>query len=328
MKRVLLGSGSKRVDPQWVAWPSEAPGATGGLSASAFSGLDNSDTGSKLPVVPSEAQPNWVAWSSEAPPCSLGCSGPAHEVLARRHATPRSRIVELRRMTASHCAHIRLFEAHSTIARPRGLKPAARFGVFGQVALLSFLVLTGCGSPGRRAELLKNNDALQRENRQLHQSIADRDGEIAQLNGRVAALKGFGEERPADLFAPVRLEIASRSGGADYDGKPGDDGVTVYLRPRDADGDSVKTPGHITIQIIDNTDLEDPRVLGVYTFSDADELRALWNSVFFTDHYSLKCPFADGVEPPSSRRVTVSAVFVDYLTGKTLTAVREVSISW
>ena len=295
-------------------------GATGGLSARVLTGTNRTSTGSKLPVAPGEAPPYRVAWSSEAPPCSLGCNTSAHEVVTRRHATLRSRIVGLNRTTASPSAYTRSSESRSTNARPRGLKSAARF------VAVALLVLAGCESPGRRAELLKNNDALQRENRQLHKTIADRDSEIAELRRQVDALEGFTADRPVDLFAPVRLEIASRSGGADYDGKPGDDGVTVYLRPRDADGDSVKAPGEITIQLIDNDDLDTPRVLGVYTFSDPDELRTLWNSVFFTDHYSLKCPFADSVEPPVSRRVTVTAVFIDYLTGKTLTAVGEVTM--
>ena len=115
--------------------------------------------------------------------------------------------------------------------------------------------------------------------------------------------------------------------GADYDGKPGDDGVTVYLRPRDADGHVVKVPGRITVQLLDNTDLGSPRPLGLYVFADPSELRKLWHGRFATQHYTLKCPFPPGTKLPDARRVTVSAEFVDYLTGATLTAVEEVPVS-
>ena len=109
---------------------------------------------------------------------------------------------------------------------------------------------------------------------------------------------------------------------------PGDDGVTVYLRPRDADGDVVKAPGRISIQLLDNTNLRTPRVLALKVFDDPEELRKLWHGRFATNHYTLKCPFPPEVELPTSRRVTVSAEFTDYLTGATLTAVKEVSIAF
>ena len=74
----------------------------------------------------------------------------------------------------------------------------------------------------------------------------------------------------SDLFAPVRAEIVSRSGGGNYDGLPGDDGVTVYLRLLDAEGDAVKVPGRITVQLLDNERLGAPRLLGLYRFDDVD----------------------------------------------------------
>jgi len=200
----------------------------------------------------------------------------------------------------------------------------ARRGCFAAVGLLACM---GCETPGRRAELLKQNEALQRDKAALERAIARRDGTIASLRQQVRDLQAFDPDRPVNLFAPVKLEIASLSGGADYDHIPGDDGVTVYLRPLDADGHVVKAPGRIKIQLLDNTDLAAPRVLGVCLFEDLDELRRLWHGRFATNHFTLKCPFPSGVILPATRRVTVSAEFLDFLTGATLTAVKEVAIS-
>ena len=191
---------------------------------------------------------------------------------------------------------------------------------------LGLLTLSACQSPGQRGATLNQNETLQQENRLLRREIAQRDEAVNRLEQQVANLLAFEENRPADRFAPVRVEIASLTGGRDYDDKPGDDGVTVYLRPRDADGDVVKAPGRITIQLLDNADLHAPRVLHVYTFHDPLELRSLWHGRFATNHYTLKCPFPSGLKLPPSRRVTVSVEFVDYLTGATLTAVKEVSV--
>ncbi len=188
------------------------------------------------------------------------------------------------------------------------------------------VALSACRSPGQWARLTKNNDALRRDNERMQRIVAQRDGTIARLHRQIEQLEGFGPGRPAGLFAPVKIEIASLSGGAEYDDKPGDDGVTVYIRPRDAEGDVVKVPGRFTIQLIDNTNLASPRRLGLYVFDDPGELGKLWHGKFATNHYTLRCPFPPGAKLPATRRVTVQAEFVDYLTGATLTAVKEVRL--
>jgi len=200
----------------------------------------------------------------------------------------------------------------------------ARWGCLAGVGLLACL---GCEAPGHRAGLLKQNEALHRDKAGLERAIAQRDGTIAGLRQQVQDLQAFDPERPVHLFAPVKLEIANLSGGTNYDDIPGDDGVTVYLRPLDSDGHAVKAPGRIKIQLLYNTNLASPRVLGVYLFEDLHELRRLWHGRFITNHFTLKCPFPSGIALPATRRVTVSAEFLDFLTGVTLTTVKEVAIS-
>ncbi len=196
------------------------------------------------------------------------------------------------------------------------------------LAAIMLLFPCSCISASRRVELLKDNESLRRQNEGLERDVTDRDGTIARLRRQVEDLQDFGADRPVDLFAPVKLEIASLTGGADYDDTPGDDGVTVYLRPRDGDGDVVKVPGRIQVQLLDNTNLAAPRVLQVCVVDEPDKLGRLWHGRFLTDHYTIKCEFPADVVLPASRRVTVSAEFTDYLTGTTLRAVKEVSISF
>jgi len=194
--------------------------------------------------------------------------------------------------------------------------------------LPTLLLATGaCMSGTERGRILRDNDALRIEKERLERRVAQRDETIALLQKQMDNLKGFSPDRPIDMFAPVKLEIASLSGGADYDDMPGDDGITVYLRPRDADGDVVKVPGRMKVQLMDNTDIGSPRVLGVYVFNDLNEVRKTWHSKFGTQHFTLKCPFRPYIELPKSRKVMVSAEFVDLLTGATLTASQEVGFS-
>ena len=210
------------------------------------------------------------------------------------------------------------------MARSLGGYPSTFF----VLAAASMLLLPACISPGEWARMVQENELVHRDKRRLERTVAQRDGTIARLHQQIQHLQGFGPDQPATLFAPIRLEIASLSGGADYDGKPGDDGVTVHLRPRDADGDVVKSPGRITIQLLDHTNRSTPRVLGACVFDEPDELRKRWHGRFGTQHYTLKCPFQAGVELPASRKVVVNAELVDYLTGRTLTAVKEVAIAF
>ena len=196
------------------------------------------------------------------------------------------------------------------------------------ISAVSLVVaVTSCGNPGRRAELVQQADTLRRENQRLERLLVDRDGAIALLNQQIVYLQTFEADRPANLFAPVKLEIASLSGGADYDDRPGDDGVTVYLRPRDSDGHIVKAPGAISVQLLDNTDLNNPRVIGVFDFTDPETIRKSWYGKFGTSHYTLKCPFPDGSTLPQARKIMIHAEFVDFLTGAVLTAAQEVTIS-
>lgn len=195
------------------------------------------------------------------------------------------------------------------------------------LSALSLTLLAGCLSPGERATLLQENGALQTQVEALERKVVDRDGTISSLRRQIESLQGFGPDRPAAIFAPVEIKMASLSGGADYDGKPGDDGITVHLQLIDADGDAVKAPGAITVQLLDNSDLNKPVVIGVYRFDDPETLRKAWFGRFGTQHYTLKCPFPPGVKLPASRRVTASAEYIDYLTGKTLTTTAELEFA-
>lgn len=194
------------------------------------------------------------------------------------------------------------------------------------ILAVSAILLAGCLSPGERARLIRDNEALRRGNEALQREVAQRDGTVALLQKQVSDLQGFGD-RPLAVFAPVKLEIASLSGGVDLDGKPGDDGVAVHLRLYDADGDAVKVPGRVAVQLLDNSRMGSPRVVGLYVFDDMAQLRKAWHGRFGTQHYTLKCPFAPGVELPAGNKLEVRAEFVDYLTGATWSAIKEVTIA-
>lgn len=194
------------------------------------------------------------------------------------------------------------------------------------VPALAFLALAGCVNDAELVRQLQEQaGALAADTERCKQELADRDAQIAVLRRRIENqpyLEGIVLD---DLFLIDRIVLASRTGGIDLDGQPGDDGVVVYLQPRDQDGDALKAAGQIAVQLFDLTTPGAPRELATYVFSDHEALRKNWYGGLLTNHYALKCAFPptlDGVP----REVHVRVTFLDYLTGREFTTSTTVQI--
>ena len=58
-------------------------------------------------------------------------------------------------------------------------------------------------------------------------------------------------KRLEKLFHVKSINLGRHTGGTDMDGKPGDDGIKVFLLPTDAEGSVIKVAGSVTIQLFD-----------------------------------------------------------------------------
>ncbi len=175
-------------------------------------------------------------------------------------------------------------------------------------------------------QLQRQADALTADNERCKQELADRDAQIAALRRRIENepyLQGIVLD---DLFLVDRITLESRTGGVDLDGQPGDDGVVVYIQPRDADRDMLKAAGQITVQLLDLTAPGAPRELATYVFNDRETLRKSWYGGLLTDHYTLKCAFPPLALNTVPREVHVRVTFLDYLTGREFVASTTVPI--
>jgi hypothetical protein len=106
------------------------------------------------------------------------------------------------------------------------------------------------------------------------------------------------------LFRVQRIELHKyMTGGLDKDGLPGDDAMTVLLVPQDQDGELLKVPGGIHIDLFDMTQPEDQQKIGAYDFSP-DEVQQAWHSGFFGSGFMLELPLDN---PPQSSKVTLHA---------------------
>jgi hypothetical protein len=185
----------------------------------------------------------------------------------------------------------------------------------------------GCDNGAETIRSLQQRvDRTETDLRACTQMLADRDAQIDVLDRQIDNLDRWSGLTLDDLFTVTRIAIASRSGGADYDGQPGDDGVTVYLRLFDEDGDALKAAGEIVVQLTDLTQPGAPRDLGTYIFSRREELRKSWYSGLGTNHYTLKCPFQPAVRGSVARELNVRVTFLDWLTGKTFSTSATVAV--
>lgn len=189
--------------------------------------------------------------------------------------------------------------------------------------LCLLLPLAGCLDTSKielQREISRLNDVVREKDNQL---VAQQ-STINQLNQQIDAARGLSKADLEKLVYPERLVIGSLSGGEDYDGVPGDDGVTVYLQPTDRDGDPLKVAGSIRVELYDLANPPDENLLGTYEFP-VDKARELWYGKLMTYHYTVKCPWPRGKKPRHTD-ITVRATFIDYLTRRVMTAQQTFSV--
>jgi hypothetical protein len=191
-----------------------------------------------------------------------------------------------------------------------------RLWIASPLVWLGLLPSAGCQSQTELELQRQVDDLTEQATERDHQLIAQRIT-IEQLHKQLDQARGLTAEDLEKIFYPERIEIASLSGGDDYDGKPGDDGVTVYLKPIDRDGDAVKVAGDIRIQLYDLANPPDQNLIGVYSIP-VDQVSGLWYGKLATYHYTVRCPWKNG--PPQHDEITIRVTFVDYLTQRTITA--------
>ena len=80
------------------------------------------------------------------------------------------------------------------------------------------------------------------------------------------------------------------TGGLDRDGSPGDELLNVVLAPHDSEGDVVKLPGRIQLDVLDLSRADNDRLIGRWEFT-VDESRQHWNRTWFGSGYHFNLPW-------------------------------------
>lgn len=181
---------------------------------------------------------------------------------------------------------------------------------------------SGCQTQ-TEVELRSQVKLLEEQNAEKDNQLSALRLSIEKLQRQLQTVRGWTDEDLKLIFTPEKIEILSLSGGEDYDGRPGDDGVTVYIRPIDRHGDAIKVAGDLRVELYDLAAPPGENLIGQYSVP-VTQAADHWYGKFATYHYTLRCPWPSG--PPKHDEITIRATFVDYLTQRVMTAQRTCKV--
>jgi outer membrane murein-binding lipoprotein Lpp len=199
-------------------------------------------------------------------------------------------------------------QAVSQIAGMRSRPAGPRWVLVG--ALLA-LACCGCASRHRidvlETRLRQKEDALAR----LHGELATARNDLQVARRETAMLRnqlaGTGErvllpEQADALFRVTAIEFSELlTGGVDQDGVAGDEQLSVVLIPYDANGELVKVPGTIELELFDPAKPEAVQRIGRWKF-DTEESLTHWHRGFLGGGYLFHLAWQ---EPPQSPQLVL-----------------------
>jgi len=170
-----------------------------------------------------------------------------------------------------------------------------------------------------RRQLQDANDALRKAEREKF----DLTTRIARQQEHIDRLQALGGKRMKHVFRVERIRLGRYTGGVDLDGKPGDDGVKVYIHPIDQHGSIIKAAGAVKVQLFDLAAPTGENLIFERTWPVA-KIHKNWSAGLLGDHFAFECRWK---KLPAHDEITVRAEFVDYLTARRFTAQKACKVA-
>jgi hypothetical protein len=189
-------------------------------------------------------------------------------------------------------------------------------------ALTLLVAVGGCRSCDRVESELR---ARENDVRELREEL-DRCGVYNQtLQQEVRSLRGqlgVPPDGPPPAAYPVQtLVLGRQTGGRSNDVCPGDDALQVQVEPRDPEGQAIKAPGQLLINVQEITAEGIKRPLSSWLIPP-DQLRHSWKNGLLTTGYVLNLPWKVW---PSTEKLRVTAHF-QLMDGRVFEADRDVAV--
>ncbi len=145
-------------------------------------------------------------------------------------------------------------------------------------------------------ELRTHEDRILTLEQELQQSrdelvVARRESEHLREVATASGETVLATEQADVLFRAEGLRINTLlTGGIDEDGIAGDEILSLVLEPFDADGQTLKLPGDVAIDVTDPAQGTADSVVGRWTYS-ADETRKQWHSGLLVTGFKFRLPW-------------------------------------
>lgn len=194
------------------------------------------------------------------------------------------------------------------------------------LALIGSVLFTGCPpgqtEPDRITQVAELKEQLIAKSR----LVEERDRQIRNMAAQIRTLSSLPDEVRSESVPRVqRIELASMSGGYDDDHDGIDEGIVVYLRPIDQDGDTIKAAGTVQVDLLDLSNTAEVKLVGQSALGAA-ELRKCWYGRI-SPHYTIKVPWADGAARAPAEKIMARVQFTEYLFGETFDLLPSFDVS-
>jgi len=186
-------------------------------------------------------------------------------------------------------------------------------------SVFCLLLISGCQKPAEGPLLTDQIEQLTQEKAQLQRQIEQANTENNKLKSRVEVLSSLGPEGRLESFSPLKsIQIGRYTNFYDKDKDGKKEKLIVYVQPVDAEGDKVKAPGEVDVQLWNLNNSAGEALLGSWHVGP-DELRKLWFATVVTINYRLTFDMPEAVKS-FDEPLTVKVSFKDSLSGKTFEA--------
>ena len=181
--------------------------------------------------------------------------------------------------------------------------------------LLLMLILSGLGcTRSNRASVLEGQLRKQEQYlAQLQQQLQDSQSELELARRQAEIYRQQIASEGGNPLLPEQTNLLARAqkiqfqklltGGYDEDGIPGDELLSAVIMPIDAQGDLMKLPGVIQLEVIDPNLPEEQRQVSHWKFSE-QESREVWLRGLLGAGYFFKLPWQS---PPTSDKLLLYA---------------------
>lgn len=185
-----------------------------------------------------------------------------------------------------------------------------------RLALLLLMsgIAASCQSAAQKEALKQQLEQVKLENEQLKASLAEKEQQMEQLSGQIQTLQGFPADRMQYFTSVDSIEFGRYTRAYDDNKDEKDDGVVVYLIPKDKFHDVIKASGDVTVELWDLEAEESSRQIHRWEFPLA-ELSNYWLSGPLTYHYKFQLPWPPAYTPHPAN-LTLKLTFQDAFTGR------------